>query len=364
MRPHAALRRAATSVALVAVLALPLGAQENRPLGDQRLDALAASYFDALWKLDPVRATETGVHDYDDKVADESAQGFAERIALVRRTRTQLAAIDPTSYGAESADDAEIFGAKLDEALLRLQTRETWRHDPSLYASDAAQAVYSLVARNFAPPKVRLRDVILRERQLPALLAAGKGNLASVDPVTVEIARRNIAGTIEFFTTVVPAAVAPLIDPASRADFKAANDGTIAALRDYQQSLEAGVFAHPSGTFAIGAKLFERMLALQELTPISLATYERVGEAALARTRPTSSKPQSRSIRRNRRKRSRRRSEPTTRRPTRCSGPQPTTSGGCALSSSRTRSSPSRPEARTSRSCRRRSLRAPRRSRR
>jgi hypothetical protein len=283
--PHAALRRAVASAALVAALALPLGAQEGRPLGDQRLDALASQYFDALWKLDPVRATEAGVHEYDDKVGDDTAQGYAERIALVRRTRTQLAAIDPTSYGAESADDAEIFAAKLDESLLRLQTRETWRHDPSVYTSQAAQAVYSLIARNFAPAKVRARNVILRERQLPALLAAGKVNLSSVDPVTVEIARRNIAGTIDFFTTVVPAAVEPLEDPASRPDFKAANEATLAALRDYQQSLEAGVLAHPSGTFAIGPKLFERMLALQELTPISLATYERVGEAALASTR-------------------------------------------------------------------------------
>ena len=281
----AALRRAVTSAALVALLAMPLDAQETRPLGDQRLDALANQYFDALWKLDPIRATRVGVHEYDDKVGDYTAQGYADRIALDRRVRGQLAAIDPTSYGAESADDAEILAARLDEGLLKLQTREVWRHDPSTYTTDAAQAVYSLVTRNFAPAKVRMRDIILRERQLPALLAAGKANLTSVDAVTAEISRRNIAGTIDFFTTVVPIAVAPLMDAASRQDFKAANDATLVALRDFAQSLEAGVFAHPSGTFAVGSKLFERMLALQELTPIPLATYERVGEAALARTK-------------------------------------------------------------------------------
>ncbi len=281
----AALRRAGASVALAALLSVPLGAQEARPLGDQRLDALANQYFDALWKLEPIHATRVGVHDYDDKVGDYSAQGYADRIALARRVRGQLAAIDPTSYGAVSADDAEIFGAKLDRELLQLQTRELWRHDPSTYTTDAAEAVYSLVARNFAPAKVRLRDVILRERQLPGLLAAGKANLTSVDPVTAEISRRNIAGTIDFFATVVPAAVAPLEDPASRADFKAANDATLAALREFGQALEAGIFAHPSGTFALGPKLFERMLALQELTPIPLAAYERVGEAALARSK-------------------------------------------------------------------------------
>jgi uncharacterized protein (DUF885 family) len=283
--PGALMRRAAASGLLFAALVVPLGAQESRPLGDQRLEALAAQYFDERWKLDPIRATDAGVHDYDDKIGDYSAQGYADRIALTRRFRTQLAAIDPDSFGAEGVDDAAIFAARLDEALLRLATRENWRHEPALYTTLAADAVYSLVARNFAPAKVRMRDVILRERQLPGLLAAGKANLTSVDAVTAEIARRNISGAIDFFTTVVPLAVAPLADAASRADFKAANDGTVAALRDYQQALEAGLFAHPSGTFAIGPKLFERMLALQELTPISLATYERVGEEALTRTK-------------------------------------------------------------------------------
>ena len=284
--PGRVLRRAVASGLLCAALATPLGAQQDtRPLGDQRLDALATQYFDALWKLDPIRATDAGVHDYDDKVGDYTAEGYAERIALARRFRTQLAAIDPESFGAVGADDAQILAARLDETLVKLQTRETWRHAPSTYTSLAANAIYSLVARNFAPAKTRMRDVIVRERQLPALLAAGKANVTSVDAVTAEIARRNVAGTIDFFATVIPLAVVPLADASTRADFKAANDATLAALRDYQQSLESGAFAHPSGSFAIGPRVFERMLALQELMPISLATYERVGQDALTRTK-------------------------------------------------------------------------------
>jgi len=264
---------------------MPLDAQQVQPLADQRLNALATQYLDALWKLEPIRATEIGVHDYDDKIGDYTAQGFAERIALTRHVRAQLAAIDLDALGAESGDDARILAARLDETLIKLQTRETWRHEPSLYTSLAANAVYALAARNFAPAKTRMRDVILRERQIPALLGAGKANLSSVDSVTAEIARRNVAGTIDFFTTVVPMAVAPLEDAGSRPDFKAANDEVLAALRDYQQWLDAGLLAHPAGTYAIGPKLFERMLELQELTPIPLATYDRVGEEALARTK-------------------------------------------------------------------------------
>jgi uncharacterized protein (DUF885 family) len=49
--------------------------------------------------------------------------------------------------------------------------------------------------------------------------------------------------------------------------------------------MAAGPFAHPSGTYAIGPKVYEERLTLQELIPIPLSQYERVGEAALAATK-------------------------------------------------------------------------------
>jgi uncharacterized protein (DUF885 family) len=247
--------------------------------------ALADRYFAELWKLDPVRATRTGVHDYDDKLDDYSESGFLERIALARRTRAELQSIDPGSFGAEGSYDAQILAARVDDSLVKLQTRETWRHDPSLYTTLAANGIYSLLARDYAPLPQRLRSAIARERAIPAMLAAGKANVTTVDAVTAEVARDEIAGTIGFFTTALPAAVAASRDAGLVTQFKSANQAAVAALQDYAQAMNAGPFAHPSGTFAVGPDVFERMLALQELAPLPLAAYERIGEAALAATR-------------------------------------------------------------------------------
>ena len=58
--------RAAAAIAAFAACALPLGAQPVQvPFGNDRLEAIGQRYFAELWRLDPVRATREGVHDYD-----------------------------------------------------------------------------------------------------------------------------------------------------------------------------------------------------------------------------------------------------------------------------------------------------------
>jgi uncharacterized protein (DUF885 family) len=264
---------------------VPGAAQGDTPLGDIRLNALAASYFAEHWRIDPIAATSAGVHDYDDKLGSYDADGYAERIDLARKTLASLAAIDPATLGAEASYDQQIFQSRLQSTVLSLATMETWKHQPVSYSDDASNAALDLLSRDFAPLGVRVRALVARERQMPSMLQDATANITSVDAVTAGIARRDIAGAIEFFTTVVPAGVAPLRDAALQTQFAASNAAVVAALHAYLTALEAGPFAHPSGTFAVGASRFEEMLRYQELTPIPLALYESVGESALANTK-------------------------------------------------------------------------------
>jgi uncharacterized protein (DUF885 family) len=110
-------------------------------------------------------------------------------------------------------------------------------------------------------------------------------NISGVDATTAALAREEIAGTLDFFTNAVPEAFAPERDGALQAALRTANAATVSAIKRYASALEAGPFAHPSGTFAIGSANFAEELRLQELVPISLTTYETVGERALAATR-------------------------------------------------------------------------------
>jgi hypothetical protein len=254
-------------------------------VGDIRLTALANAYFAERWRTDPIAATAAGVHDYDTRLGSFSADGYAERIAVARKALAGVEAIDPATMGADASYDEEIFASRLQATLLLLATLQTWKHRPGIYSDAASSAALDLLSRDFAPLPVRVRALVARERQIPGMLLDAAANITSVDAVTVRIARNDIGGAIEFFTTAVPAGVAPLKDRALRADFAAANAAAVDALQRYLASLESGPFAHPSGTFAIGSAHFEALLRAQELVPISLGVYERLGEGALAETK-------------------------------------------------------------------------------
>jgi uncharacterized protein (DUF885 family) len=269
---------------LVAFGAGTVAAQEQ-PAGDARLVGLGARYFSETWRLDPIRATETGVHDYDDRLPDSSAAGYSARISFARKLLSDLRAIDPTTYGAEGSYDARLLEGRLQSTLIALQERETWKHNPALYSGQAASAVFSLLARDYAPLRDRLKSVIGRERLIPALLDDGRQNVTSVDATTAQLAKAEIAGSKAFFEHVVPAAFADLRDARLQAEFGEANRGVVAALDAYQSAMDAGPLAHPSGTYAIGSALFARLLEIQELAPITPADYERAGDAALAQTK-------------------------------------------------------------------------------
>ncbi len=279
------LRRPALAVALAFAAASAAGAQPARPIGDDRLDALAQRYFEQRWQLDPIDATEAGVHDGDDRIGSFDPDGWRGRLELARTTLAHLRAIDPGTMGAEAADDAQILGSRLELTILRLGTRQTWKHDPAQYTRLAAESIYGLMSRDYAPLGVRMHSAVARELALPGMLEDAAKNVDGVDVTTAALAREEIAGTLDFFTNAVPEAFAPERDGTLQAALRAANAATVSAIRKYESALEAGPFAHPSGTFAIGSANFAEELRLQELVPISLATYENVGERALATTR-------------------------------------------------------------------------------
>ena len=277
------MRRFASAAAAFVAVAGSAGAQPA-PLGDERLNAIAAGYFSESRRLDPIDATEQGVHDFDAESGSFTPDAYRARIALARTTLAELKAIEPGTMGAEGADDALILQSKLESTLLDLETLETWKHKPASYTEIASDGVYSLISRDFAPLPVRMRSIVAREREIPAMLVAAASNVTTVDATTAELARADIAGTVDFFQTVVPQALSPVKDAALQTAFRTTNAATIAALHAYAAGLESGPFAHPAGTYAIGAATFAKKLELQELVPIPLATYESVGEAALAKT--------------------------------------------------------------------------------
>src|SRR5580693_3115765 len=104
------MNRSLRLVAVVLVLAL-LGASpspEAPANADSQYTTLAKAYYAENFRLNPINATQVGVHDYDDQIGDFSAAGITAGLRLDHTYLDRLAAIDRSSLSPSLALDATL----------------------------------------------------------------------------------------------------------------------------------------------------------------------------------------------------------------------------------------------------------------
>ncbi len=244
--------------------------------------ALAQSYYAENFRLEPIGATEVGVHDYDDQVGDFSAAGVAKELAVDHEYLAKLEAIAPTSLSAGVSLDRTLLEYALRDDLLLNETLAQWKHNPDNYTQAASGAVFTVMSKDYAPLAKRMTYAIARERLIPQMLQDAEANTTSVDAVTQRIAVEDAAGAVDFFKSAVPQAFAQVDDPALQAQLETANGAVVSAMTAYTAWIKS---LKPSGTFAIGADAYRERLLYEDGLDMPLGRYLAVGEKALAQTR-------------------------------------------------------------------------------
>jgi uncharacterized protein (DUF885 family) len=250
------------AVAAAAVLAGSL------PAASQSFQNVVETFYNDEFRAHPIAATDIGVHDYDSEVYDLSRDGQAKNAARLHKALDELTAIDPATLSSGDRDDREMLINSIKGKLLDIETIRYWQKDPDVYVSSATSAVFNLVHRDFAPLADRLRSVIAREGQIPMLLATGKANIEHPPRAFVDIAIRNVAGSIDFLKTGAPVAFAAVEDRQLKREFMASNDSAIAAFENYKTYLEQELKPKADGDFALGSDLFAKRMAYNEMVDI------------------------------------------------------------------------------------------------
>jgi uncharacterized protein (DUF885 family) len=253
-----------------AVLAIILFAARTVSAQSVSFESVVKGYYDGEYAAHPIAATSAGIHDYDSKVDDMSADEQARNDARMHRALAALQGMNPRQLSPGDRDDREVLIGRIKGTLLDDETIQYWRKDPSRYSRIATLSVFELVHRDFAPLAERLRSAIAREREVPAVLAAGKANVEHPPRAFVEIAIRNIAGSISFYRDGAPRAFAPVQDPALKRDFAASNGAVIAAFEDYKAFLETQL-SKADGDFALKSDLFVERLTDNEMVDLPVS---------------------------------------------------------------------------------------------
>jgi uncharacterized protein (DUF885 family) len=177
--------------------------------------------------------------------------------------------------------DLEIVKSNINSQLLTLETIRPWEKNADTYSSTCANAAFVLMERKFASPDDRLRSLVAREKQMPALLAAAHANLNNPPRIFTEIAIEQLPDIISFFQHDVPQAFNDATDPALKAEFANTNAAVVSALNDYLAWLKSDVLARSNGDFRIGADTFQKKLEYDEMVDLPLDKLLEIGWADL-----------------------------------------------------------------------------------
>ena len=246
-------------VALASALAMLVGAPAHAApdaAATHRFERAVHDFYERYLATHPEEATALGDHRFDRRSGDVSAAGIAADRRLYRKTLDIIEAIPAASLPPEHAVDREILENDLRARLYDIEVLKTFTLQVTDYA--ATQGVYVLLARDFAPMKVRLAAAKLRLESVPKLLAAAKQNLQRPPKVFTETAIAQNKGAISFVQDDLDDFIKQA--PEMKAILAPARARAIAALKDYGDWLEKDLLPRSDGDFRFGKAHFEQRL--------------------------------------------------------------------------------------------------------
>jgi uncharacterized protein (DUF885 family) len=276
------MKKLSASLMMGACMTTALSAQATNENWKQQFQKVSDEYLDHVYlRYQPTQATLDGYHQYDAQLEDYSRKNIDAEIADLKSIEKRIEAIHPDASSANFVprSDREIVLASIRSQLLTLETIRPWEKNADNYSSDCANGAFSLMERKFASPDERLRSLVEREKQMPALLGDARVNLKNPPRIFTEIAIEQLPGIVSFFEHDVPLAFADAKDPALKAEFAQSNAAVIAALKSYLGWLKTDLLAQSNGDFRIGAETFSKKLQYDEMVDLPLDKILEIGWA-------------------------------------------------------------------------------------
>ncbi len=237
------------------------------PAQDDEFVRLADQYIEDFVERYPEYATSLGDHRYDGRLNDYSSDGVTAGVEWNRACLAQLEAIDPARLDTANAVDHAILKNSLEFSIWSAEQLREHEWNPMRYG--VGDALYSLVAREFAPLEERLATLNERLQGVPAVLAAARENLKDPPQVHTETAIRQNDGVISMLRSELDEFLA--LAPQMKAPMATARAEAIEALEQYGEWLREDLLPRSNRSFRIGEPKYRTKLAYTLHSDLSMA---------------------------------------------------------------------------------------------
>ena len=267
-------------LATLALLVLTTTGAIAASAADSAFEKLADDYIEGLARISPVGATAIGDHSADERLDDVDSAARAGTRKTFLDYRATLASIDRNELSRANQIDAEILHNEIESTLFRLDTLEEWAWNPVDYVRLSGNAIYGLLARDFAPIEQRLDNVAARLEQLPRFLEQARASLQPerVPKIHAETAIQQNPG----LSSIIETMILPQMDAlpaATRSRLEVAIEIARDAIAEHQTWLEEELLPRAAGDFRIGADLYDQKLAFALNSPMSRKEIKLLAES-------------------------------------------------------------------------------------
>jgi len=267
---------AAALLLLVVIAGCGRGPGEN-----ENFTGLAERCLSGLRSQEPAWATSLGDHRFDDELGDFSAAGFQARRDFCASYLDSLGGIDEGKLDEVNRIDLLTLRNYLEGRHFQLKEIREYEWNPLVY--NVGDAIYVLLARDFAPLRDRLISLRSRLEGIPAVLDAARANLKRPALVHTETAVLQNRGNISLimddlkgFLDREPDLIPELRDARAKA---------IAALQQYGDWLENDLLPRADGEFRLGEDRVRRTLRHTLDSELSIEDILATAEQDLETTR-------------------------------------------------------------------------------
>jgi uncharacterized protein (DUF885 family) len=154
-------------------------------MGDIAVGAVMLdAFFESYYRLRPVNATFTGIHEHDHRLPDWSPDGLASAVDEMRTLRSALVSTrgPDVTLRDVAARDRELATAFLDVQIAEHESDHFQRGNPSLAIGEAVFATIALMTRPFAAVADRADAASARLTAVPVFLEGARRSLVAPVP--------------------------------------------------------------------------------------------------------------------------------------------------------------------------------------
>ena len=243
------------------------------------LEELSERLIGEHWEFYPTTGSRIGRHEYDGRLPDLSPSSIRRREREIRRGQNELNALDTSSLSSDQMLSWKILDLFLQRELFTFEEMRPLENNPMRQAGFLNVGNY--VRRDYAPLEDRIRSATSALRQVPEFLQCL--DIALRDDLSrhmVDMSVESYSGMAHFYRNDMAAFGRQVSDPDIANDFRSTIDVAASALDHFVERLKERSRAHDN-SFAIGERLYSKMLSTGEGLDLPLSRVAEVGQANL-----------------------------------------------------------------------------------